>query len=195
MKNQLSSTGLWDNQARYNPSSYVLPQFVDQYEIKQDAQKSPFDEQSSRESFLIGMMKTNLLKRRECSIESFETTLSRLLGKIDATLAKIKHFANSTQAYEQPDLFDGLEDDELLALREQLEVGSKLKFQLAHLNRELWRQDLQEDRDQLLSLLNNAKAVTGKRDGKLVGKSVPKNAVEEFELVTWLVIHDPEAQK
>jgi len=153
--------------ALYNPSSYVLPQFVDQYDIKQDAQKSLFDEQSSRESFLIGMMKTNLLKRLESSIESFEITLARLLEKIDTTLEKIKAFDNSSQTYEQPDFFDDLEEEELQVLKEQLEVGSKLKFQLAHLNRELWRQDLQEDRDQLITLLNNARAVTAERDGKL----------------------------
>ena len=154
--------------ALYNPSAYVPPAYRQLYDIKdQRGGKGSFDDQQSRESFLIGMMKVNLLKRLESSVHSFWQTLDRLLNKIDSTLDKIQHFEENRDAYVQPDFFDEMEEDEQEEYRDKLEVGSKLKFQLKHIDLKTWESDLRADRDQVLSILNNAKAVDAKRDAKL----------------------------
>ena len=154
--------------ALYNPSTYVYPTHWQDYDIKdQRGGKGSFDDQQSRESFLIGMMKVNFLKRLESSVHSFWQTLDRLLTKIDSTLDKIQHFQENREAYVQPDFFVEMDEDEQEEYREKLEVGSKLKFKLKHIDLKTWESDLRADRDQVLSLLNNAGAVTAERDAKL----------------------------
>jgi SNF2 family DNA or RNA helicase len=152
--------------AVYNPSAFVLDRYLADYDISTEGKRA-FDEQSTRENFLIGMMKVNLLKRLESSVKSFEYTLRRMLERIDRTIDKIKNYDANITEYTSTDLFDELEDDELEELKEKTEVGTKLRFELAHLDRERWRQDLQEDRDQFISLINNAAAIQPERDGKL----------------------------
>ena len=152
----------------YTPSAYVLPQFSDQYDIKAVGQeKGAFGDQRTRERYLIGMMKVNFLKRLESSIRSFEITMHRTVDRIDALLERVRDFDQNRDQYVQPDMFDTMDDEELEALQEQLRVGSKLRFELKHLDLNAWGKDLRADRDQLTSLYNNARAVTPERDAKL----------------------------
>ncbi len=152
----------------YNPSNYVLPQFRAEYDIKTAAsEKGAFGDQRIRERYLIGMMKVNFLKRLESSIRSFEITMRRTVDRIDALLERIRDFDANRDQYEQPPLIDPMGDEDLEALEEQLLVGTKLKFKLKHLDLEAWEKDLKADRDQLLTLYNNARAVTPERDAKL----------------------------
>ena len=51
-----------------------------------------FNDQRTRESYLIGMMRTNYLKRLESSVHSFEISIDRTIKKIDDLLQKIDHF-------------------------------------------------------------------------------------------------------
>jgi len=154
--------------AVYNPSTYVQPAHRELYDIKVTGnKKQAFDDQQSRESFLIGMMKVNLLKRLESSVHSFRETLTRLLQKIDDTIDKIEHFKTNRNTYVQPDFFEGMEEEDRDQFRERLEVGTKLKFQLKHIDLDNWKKDLLTDRDQVVSLLNNAQAVDEARDAKL----------------------------
>ncbi|MEP7219570.1 MAG: C-terminal helicase domain-containing protein, partial [Bacteroidota bacterium] len=57
-----------------------------------------------------------------------------------------------------------IEDDEL---RDALEVGSKRKFNLAHLDVDAWLKDLRNDRSQLNLLYLSARDITADRDAKL----------------------------
>ena len=61
----------------FNPSKYVLPQYISQYEGGQVGQFT----QSDREHYLIGMMKVNFLKRLESSVHSFGITMERTIEK------------------------------------------------------------------------------------------------------------------
>jgi len=152
----------------YSPSAYVLPQYRSEYDIKVAGQAPDvFGDQRTRERYLVGMMKVNFLKRLESSIRSFGITMDRTIERIDALLERIRDFDANRDQYEQPPLIDPMGDEELEALQEQLLVGSKLKFKLKHLDLKAWEKDLLADRDQLLSLYNNATAVTPERDGKL----------------------------
>jgi SNF2 family DNA or RNA helicase len=155
----------------FNPSSYVMPDYRPIYE--QRAVSSGYRNgsinfrQSDREYFLIGMMKVNFLKRLESSVSSFDITMRRTVGKIDALVARIHRF-QQYQA-ENPELdFDELvvEDVDDEELQEALEVG-KFKFKMAHLDVNRWLKDLRHDRDQLHSLELSAREITPVRDAKL----------------------------
>ena len=72
----------------FAPSRYLKKEFEGQYEQRSN---DPFS-QADRETFLIGMMKVNFLKRLESSVESFEITMDRTIGKIEALERKIRNY-------------------------------------------------------------------------------------------------------
>jgi SNF2 family DNA or RNA helicase len=159
----------------FNPSEYLFDDYRSLYDVKfAKEQPTLFDRkltdkfsQSVREHFLIGMMKVNFLKRLESSVYSFDITMRRTIGKIDALVARIKRFQQFQT--ENPDLnFDELviEDVDDEELQDALEVG-KLKFKMAHLNLDRWLKDLRHDRDQLHILELSAREITPERDAKL----------------------------
>lgn len=150
--------------ALFNPSFYVLPDFRAQYEKSRIA----FFTQSTRENYLIGMMKVNFLKRLESSVNSFGITMERTVAKIRDLEERIKRFKQYQK--ENPTLdFDDLKADALddEELRDALEVGEKFTFKMAHLDVDAWLKDLRRDRQQLNLLGNAAKEVSPKRDAKL----------------------------
>lgn len=65
----------------FAPSRYLKEEFkpLPLYQTHSD---DPFS-QADRETFLVGMMKVNFLKRLESSVESFEITRGRTIGKIE----------------------------------------------------------------------------------------------------------------
>lgn len=146
--------------ALYNPVGFV-----------QDKHKHIYDpggnfDQGNRERFLIGIMKTGLLKRLESSVNSFAGSMARLCDKIDARLRDIAAYeAGKTTALTESDLPEESEGDE--ELEAAFEVGGALKFNLAHMKREEWAVALQADRDRLDALRISALAVTPARDSKL----------------------------
>ena len=127
--------------------------------------------QTDREHCLIGMMKVNFLKRLESSIESFEISLERTIQKIEKLEQKIEQFRHNTAICLEESLDNYTPDDEELeentAELDNWQVGKKLRFDLADLELEQWLTDLQNDKDALIGLLNNAQAVTPDRDAKL----------------------------
>ena len=148
----------------FNPSKYVLPEYMSKYDTGQIGQFT----QSDREHYLIGMMKVNFLKRLESSVHSFGITMDRTIEKIDRLEKRIKRFQEFRD--ENPDMdleevdIEALEDEEL---QEAMQVGKKLTFKMAHLDTERWLKDLQRDRDQLELPRLYAKDVTADRDAKL----------------------------
>lgn len=148
----------------FNPSRYVLHEFRERYETG----RVGIFKQSDRENFLIGMMKVNFLKRLESSVHSFVITLDRTVRKIEDLEARIRRFQqfqaeNPTLDFDEVEV-DALDDEDL---RDALQVGEKLTFQMAHLDVAAWLSDLQRDKDQLLGLWGNAQTITPERDAKL----------------------------
>jgi SNF2 family DNA or RNA helicase len=161
----------------YNPSEYILDEFLSEYpDVGENV--SVLKDQKKRENYLIGMMRMNFLKRLESSIESFEITMERTIGKIDALINKIENFDQNYDE-EMAETFDITEDEDLEELEEQLRVGKKLTFQLKHLNRKRWLKHLIADKKQLVGLHEAAAAVTVDRDQKLQTlKSLVREKVE-----------------
>lgn len=124
--------------------------------------------QELRESYLIGMMKVNFMKRLESSIFSFRETLQRTINRIENLEKRIERFQNYANENPYIDIEDidieAIEDEDI---REALEVGEKLTFKMNHLRLDDWKAAMSEDKDQLYELLLRAKDVNTDRDSKL----------------------------
>ncbi len=154
----------------FNPSAYVKEEKQEEYEDRAGTQILAF-KQEDREHFLINMMKINFLKRLESSIESFEISMDRTISKIEKLEQKINDFIQM-KGHSPEETFEIMEPDEDELEEdgddsEQWQVGKKLKFNLADLNLEDWLKDLKNDKEALIDLYNNARAVTPERDAKL----------------------------
>jgi len=151
----------------FKPSSYLKQQYQDQYKGKIGSQ---FD-QSTREYYLIGMMKVNFLKRLESSIKSFEVTLERTIEKISILQNQINTFKGhkDISINFDEDIYNILGDEEydVVDISDDFVVGKKLKYKLEHLDLDRWMEDLEEDKKQLIALYNDAKNITVQRDCKL----------------------------
>ena len=150
----------------FSPTAYLEETFVSTY-IKDEGKRADFNDQKKRESYLIGMMRINYLKRLESSVHSFEVSIDRTIKKIDDLLEKIDHFEGNFEEYTHPDLFKDQGDEEEAELLERLMVGKKLHIRLEHLKRKEWKKDLKKDRTQLIAIHEKAAAVTADRDAKL----------------------------
>ena len=151
----------------FAPSRYLKEEFKP-LALYQTHTGDPFS-QADRETFLAGMMKMNFLKRLESSVESFEITMARTIGKIEDLERKIQNYqATPNQNPESEELelniaMPAAEND----ADDPLEVGGKFKYRLEHLKLNDWLRDLQKDKQQLSLLHSSAEAVTPERDAKL----------------------------
>ncbi len=151
------------NLAIYSPMKYVLPHKIDAYAAKYDTKvkggKSVL-RQSDRESSIVYLMKSSLLKRLESSVNSFTLTLGKVLTNIEITLKKIENFKG--------EYFYDIEDiDNLDEQLEDFMIGNKVKVLLSDVDMIKWKQDLEYDRFLLSNLLNRAKQIDANRDKKL----------------------------
>jgi ERCC4-related helicase len=164
----------------YNPFKYVKDDYKQYYEEKSIRVNIRQFTQAEREHYLIGMMKVNFLKRLESSIESFEISMERTIEKIEKLEEKIRDFQNNKLQNLDIDL-EELQFDEIDEEDEELQdvfIGKKLKYNLAHLNLDKWLKDLANDKAQLNILYLSAKDVTQERDAKLAElKELIKNKV------------------
>ena len=152
--------------AVYQPSEYVTdPARLS--ELAAARQRYNFNQQDS-ERFLIGMMRTNFLKRLESSAHSLTLTLERTIGKIDDLLAQIDRYGNRRRrrsadrldaAAVLPD--DDEDDEEFFVNR------GRHPYRLSELDLPRWASDLRQDKATLSAALAQVKAVTPARDGKL----------------------------
>jgi superfamily II DNA or RNA helicase len=143
--------------ALYSPLAFVLPEHRARYD------KGGNFDQKNRERYLIAMMKVGFLKRLESSINSFGQTMERMVARIDQRLHDLDTFEASA-AISSPAPDDVELDDEL---EEAFEVGAALKYNLAHIDRALWKAALLRDRELVASLAAEARKVTPARDAKL----------------------------
>jgi ERCC4-related helicase len=149
----------------YSPLKYVLPEKRAEYSKKYDIQvkegKSVF-KQTDREQSLVNLMRVNVLKRMESSINSFGMTISKLLKQIDYIIEKIDK--------KQVDYNTNLNIQDIEIDDEQFEdslIGNKVRVLLQDMDLIKWRQDLEEDKLKLEELLIEAAKVVNNRDSKL----------------------------
>lgn len=164
------------NLAVYSPLQYVLPQkreiYSEKYDIKVQNGKSVF-KQTDREQSIVHLMRVNLLKRLESSINSFTITLERILYQVEKGIAGLEK--NISPELEDLSI-DDINNDEQLS---DLLVGNKVKVLVSDVDRIRWKQDLSEDKEILANLLKEAKKISVERDAKLEKiKEVIQNKIE-----------------
>lgn len=152
------------NLSSYSPLKYVRPDKLEEYSRKYDmavAGGSVF-KQIDREESLIHLMRVNLLKRMESSINSFALTLTRLLDNVRTIIDRI----DAQEVAEFGDLSIEeieTEDDDFAPFL----VGNKIKVLLQDVDRVRWKQELEEDEVLLVKLLREAREIDASRDEKL----------------------------
>ncbi len=168
------------NLSLYAPFNYILPSKMRFYENKYDTVvKGGLSslKQSDREQSLQTLMRINLLKRLESSVDAFRITLSKMLEKIDITIQQIDKFdnyvSNQFTSYREIKNIDLDEDD---WLDEEFSIGDKVKINLSDMDRISWREDLSHDRDIIICLLQEMEKVTPEHDQKLY---TLKNIIKE----------------
>lgn len=151
------------NMAVYSPIKYILPTKIDYYEKKYDTivKGGKKLRQRDRETSIVYLMKSSLLKRLESSVNSFGKTLEKILYNIDKTLEKISK-VNYEHSYKLEDI-EELEDDEL----NDLLIGDKIKIFVNDIDRLKWGQELEHDKEIISEILSYSRKIDAKRDKKL----------------------------
>ncbi|WP_202460256.1 DEAD/DEAH box helicase [Streptomyces sp. SID1328] len=152
------------NLAAYSPMQYVLPHKRAEYDAKYSTRlssgKGSF-QQADRERSLVNLLRVNILKRLESSVESFRLTVSRQLTDVERRLAAIDR---NDSAVSDLNIADVEIDD---TRYEDLLIGGKVKVLITDMDLIKWRQDLNQDRERLAGMLDAANKVSAKRDAKL----------------------------
>ncbi|HEX2958953.1 MAG TPA: helicase-related protein [Chitinispirillaceae bacterium] len=151
--------------APYSPLKYVLPTKKDEYDRKYDLSLKGNARfvQRDREDSLVHLMRVNLLKRMESSVQSFRETVSHLLGNVNAFLEKIEQHSTGPVASPGIEEID-IESDEYADML----IGSEnVKVLIEDCDRVRWSEELKRDRERLSDLLAKCSIVTEHRDKKL----------------------------
>lgn len=168
----ISETLMKLNMSLYSPFDYILsdqlPYYEELYDIKVHEGKSRF-KQADRERSLKILMRINLLKRLESSVESFRITINKILGQINNTLMAIENFEKNSieNLYEELEVFNYDSDENIEDLLEDnFNIGKKIKINLKDMNTLGWKQDLEKDAA-ILNFLLSEMNITPEHDLKL----------------------------
>jgi len=172
------------NLAIYSPTEYILDNKRQLYSDLYDtniSERVSF-KQSHREKSLQTLMRVNLLKRLESSVDSFRITLSKFIKANETTIEQIiafeknggNSFAEATQLNDVD--LDADSDD---WQNDEMSVGGKVRVKLADMNTSGWKQDLQADILVAKALYKEMLQVTPEHDTKLQDlKKFIKNKLE-----------------
>lgn len=155
----------------YTPSKWILPDKKAFYEEKYDTQlrnKSSL-KQSTRESGIMKLMRVNLLKRLESSVEAFKLTLSKLNSNIGDTIEAIDNFNKigsgeikgvDLSNFEEEDIDDADFDN-------GFSIGTKIRINLSDMDVLSWERELQHDHEIISGLLREIERITPDEDNKM----------------------------
>lgn len=152
------------NLCAYSPLRYVLPEHRKEYEKRYDTitkSGSTFS-QLDRENSIISLMRINLLKRMESSINSFASTVSRILEKNRQLLSQIEN--HTADQLEEMSIDEIDIDDDRYA---DMFMGSSIKVLINDIDKIRWTQDIKSDIEKLESLLYHSEQIDSSRDKKL----------------------------
>jgi len=161
------------NLSAYSPLRYVYPHKKEEYDRKYDIQMkggSVF-KQLDREQSLVHLMRVNLLKRMESSINSFALTVKKLLDKNIELLEMLDR--HNGEFIEDISIIDVDIESDVYA--SQL-IGSRVKVLIKDIDQIKWRQDIEADIYKLKELYSEAIKIDALRDEKL---QTLKSAISE----------------
>lgn len=154
--------------AQYQLLGYVRRDMRLKYEDRYgDTWGKDYESQVHRTAAVANLMRVNVLKRMESSVNSFRITLRRILEGCEDVLAQLDDLDNATSATSAADAepWDGGFDDDDDA--EEFEAGARVCIDLRDVDPLKLRPDLEFDITVLRKLLEYADAVTPERDAKL----------------------------
>ncbi len=163
----------------YSPLKYVYTHLQQEYSEKYDIElgNGRVFKQTDRENSLIHLMRVNLLKRMESSINSFSLTLIKLIETNQKIIDLIDNHSDS--AYEEQSIIDvDIDSDEYAS---QL-IGNKVKVLISDVDKIRWKQDLSADLDKLEQLLEASLQIDAHRDNKLqiLKKNIAQKVTNPF---------------
>mgnify|MGYP000017532109 CR=1 FL=1 len=124
--------------------------------------------QIDREKSLQVLMRINLLKRLESSVESFRITMGKIINKLELTLNQINEFelnkGSSSVDFNEINE-ENVEDEEWLD--EEFSIGNKIKINISDMDIIQWKEDLLNDLNILSGLLQEMIKVMPEQDHKL----------------------------
>jgi SNF2 family DNA or RNA helicase len=157
------------NLSVYSPLNYILPSKVSEYADLYDKKvRSGTFTQLDREKSLQLLMRINLLKRIESSVNSFRLTLSNIQKQITDTLKTTENTKSTTISsnHINPEIdevnWDSDWDDE-----EGTIIGKKVKIKTGDMDLVRWQEDLCADQFILEQLLEDIIQIYGTTDSKL----------------------------
>lgn len=156
----------------YSPFDYILDDKISKYEEMYDTQVEGGRaklKQVDRERSLKTLMRINLLKRLESSVESFRITLNKISSQIDNTLLAIENFEKNgiNNTFEDFDISYDSDEDADDILDDEFSVGKKVKIELRDINTLGWKQDLSFDSAILKAIISEMNQITPEHDSKL----------------------------
>ncbi len=155
----------------YTPSNFIMQSCLAKYrELTHN--KGDSLTQIGREQGIRRLMKINLLKRLESSVNSFRLTIERILNLITGTIEAIDRFEKEGRFENEGGdicMYDvqGADFDMDDENSDFLAVGRKVKIALADMDWVTWRNDLRRDADVLNDLVRDLSLVTPEHDSKL----------------------------
>ena len=156
------------NLSVYSPINYILPSKIDLYaDLYDKTVKSGRFTQRDRERSLQMLMRINLLKRLESSVDSFRITLEGIISQIEEALKVIEQGSKGEYEGIQAKLNDPEFDWDADWGDEENVIGKKIKVHIVDIDTRKWKEDLNEDLIILSQLSDSIKDIRGKRDFKL----------------------------
>ncbi len=172
------------NMSVYTPFDYILDSKRDFYGDIYDTSVTETSslKQANRERSLQKLMKINLLKRLESSVDSFRLTLSKFISNVEGIIRSIDRFEKEgVQDQAEFVQFDdvNLDEDSDDWLSEDFSIGGKVKINLADMNTLGWKTDLLRDLFVAKDILAEMRKVTPEHDSKL--NDLKKLVIEKLE--------------
>lgn len=158
------------NLSVYTPIKYLLSSKVQAYADlydKEVAGGASTLTQLDREKNLKILMKINLLKRLESSIDSFRITLEGIINQIESTIKIIESGGEGAFEGIHKVLKDETYDFESNWADEEQVIGKKIKVHIADIDKRSWKEDMDADLFVLNQLWSDIVDIRGKDDNKL----------------------------
>lgn len=156
------------NLSVYSPLNYILPSRISDYARLYDKEvKSAKFTQTEREKNLKILMRINLLKRMESSVDSFRITLDGIIGKIKSALDKLENAKEYESGEENSELENENLDWETDWGNQEDIFGTIVKVRISDMDTRKWKGDLEEDYKILLDLREEVNVTNLNRDTKL----------------------------
>lgn len=162
------------NMSIYTPFDYILPNKISLYEEIYDTKVKGGNvtlRQADREKSLQKLMRINLLKRLESSVDSFRITLNKILYLINETIKSINDFERNGVESSVDDInLENYDEDENIEelLENNASIGGKIKINLKDMNTIGWKQDLVNDQQIFTNLSNEFSKIKPENDLKLI---------------------------